>query len=180
MTSDPSPTPTPAKSDSPALPVTDAWKRWIVTLLGSGMLPFAPGTFGSLLATFILILLHHHVIPRQDDLTWNLTLVITLVLYSALCVILGPWTHRYYAKKDPGPCVLDEAAGISLTALFVPMKAPWTFVAVFVTFRVFDILKPPPARQLEKLPAGWGILLDDLAAAVYANVTCQILLRFVL
>jgi phosphatidylglycerophosphatase A len=79
--------------------------------------------------------------------------------------------------------VLDEAAGICLTALLVPIHPRgtgyWTLLAVFVTFRVFDIVKLPPARQLERLPGGWGILLDDLAAAVFANVVCQGLFRMV-
>ena len=83
-------------------------------------------------------------------------------------------------RKDPGPVVLDEAAGICLTLLFQPFKhGAWVFVAGFLAFRLFDITKPPPARQLEKLPAGWGILLDDLAAAVYANLLCQLLLRII-
>jgi len=51
-------------------------------------------------------------------------------------------------------------------------------LAGFLAFRIFDITKPPPARQLERLPAGWGILLDDLAAAVYANLLCQIIFRW--
>lgn len=169
----------PTDPTAPESPPADAWKRWIVTLLGSGMSPVAPGTAGSLLATLILVLLHHHVLP-PGQLAWQLTLVFTLLLYSALCVILGPWTHRYYVRKDPGACVLDEAAGISLTALFVPIASPWAFPAIFFSFRLFDILKPPPARQLESLPAGWGILLDDLAAAVYANLVCQIVLRYLL
>lgn len=167
-------------SDLPApQPVSDSWKRWIVTLLGSGMVPFAPGTMGSLLATLILVGLHHHHVLPPGEGVWAAALVGTIVVYGGLCVALGPWTYRYYGRKDPGPCVLDEAAGISLTALFVPIHSAWSFPAIFVAFRVFDILKPPPAKQLEKLPQGWGILLDDLAAAVYANVVCQVLLRWV-
>jgi phosphatidylglycerophosphatase A len=68
--------------------------------------------------------------------------------------------------------------------LLLPARTGWAtginLAAAFVAFRIFDITKPPPARQLEALPAGWGILLDDLAAAVYANLACQILLRWVL
>ncbi len=78
--------------------------------------------------------------------------------------------------------VLDEVAGQWLSLLFVPVgggwRAVWVTVAAFVLFRAFDILKPPPARQLERLPAGWGILADDLAAGVMANVVLQAALYF--
>ena len=112
---------------------------------------------------------------------WNALLIGGILFFSAFCVALGPWTAAYFGRKDPGSCVLDEAAGICLTALFLPIlpswKQAWVFLAIFAAFRVFDILKPPPARQLEKLPQGWGILLDDLMAAVYANGVCQIVIR---
>jgi len=104
------------------------------------------------------------------------------VLFGGLCVALGRWTVEYYGRKDPGSCVLDEAAGICLTALFVPIytgwREVWALLAVFVAFRIFDIVKLPPAKQLERLPYGWGILMDDLAAAVYANLVCQVVLRW--
>ena len=64
--------------------------------------------------------------------------------------------------------------------LFWPHYGTWAIVAGFAAFRLFDITKPPTARQLEKLPAGWGILADDLAAAVYANLLCQVFLRYIL
>jgi phosphatidylglycerophosphatase A len=92
----------------------------------------------------------------------------------------------HFTRKDPGPFVLDEAAGVCLTWLALPGNPDawsphaWAVVSavfVFLAFRVFDILKPPPARQLEKLPEGWGILADDLMAAVYANLACQLVLR---
>lgn len=107
-----------------------------------------------------------------------------LVVWSVVCVWLGEFAVEYFGRKDPGPCVVDEAAGICLTLLFQPMlpgmREGWVLGAAFLAFRLFDITKPPPARQLERLPAGWGILMDDLAAAVYANLLCQLLLRLAL
>jgi phosphatidylglycerophosphatase A len=165
------------------------WRRWLVTFGGSGMSPVAPGTAGSLAATallaVVLAILPHLIAPGHAVvIAWNGFLLGGMLLCGATCVTLGRWTYEYYGRKDPGACVLDEAAGICLTALFVPIHpAPtghWTLLAVFVAFRVFDIAKVPPARQLERLPGGWGILLDDLAAAVYANAVCQILFRVVI
>jgi phosphatidylglycerophosphatase A len=162
-----------------------AWRRWIVTVGGSGMSPAAPGTAGSL-ATTILLGIVLFVLERSHathlQYAWCAALVLGILLFGALCVVLGPWTVQYYGRKDPGSCVLDEAAGICLTALVVPIypqgRGYWTLLAVFASFRLFDIVKLPPARQLERLPYGWGILMDDLAAAIYANVVCQILFRW--
>jgi phosphatidylglycerophosphatase A len=156
------------------------WRRWLVTFGGSGMSPVAPGTVGSLAATvllgIILALLPRLSLSDQALFTvWNVILVTGIVVFGAMCVALGRWTYDYYGRKDPGSCVLDEAAGICLTALLVPIHPRgtgyWTLLAVFVAFRVFDIIKIPPAKQLERLPGGW--------AAVYANVVCQILFRLV-
>lgn len=161
------------------------WRRWIVTLFGAGMSPVAPGTAGSLLASLLfgavyLLVVRSGVAPFW---AWNGSAMVGILVAGAGCVALGPWTARFYGRKDPGPCVLDEAAGICLTAIFLPIypgwRQAWVLAAVFAAFRVFDILKPSPAKQLEKFPAGWGILLDDLMAAVYANVLLQVIVRAV-
>ena len=161
------------------------WKRWVVTVGGSGLSPVAPGTAGSLATTLLLALIYWGMSRSAavpSPLHWNLVLIAGILISGALCIALGPWTVDYFNRKDPGPCVLDEAAGICLTALFVPIypgwRAAWTLAAVFAAFRVFDIVKLPPAKHLERLPLGWGILVDDLAAAVYANVACQVLFRW--
>ena len=161
------------------------WRRWFVTLGGSGMSPVAPGTFGSLAAVIILGAILFGAQAGGTPLTqtaWYLILSAGILIYGALCVAMGKWATQYYGRKDPGSCVLDEGAGICLTALFVPIypgwRELWALLAVFVAFRIFDIVKLPPAKQLERLPYGWGILLDDLAAAVYANIICQAVLRW--
>jgi len=154
-------------------------RKWIVTFGGAGLLPFMPGTFGSLAATAVMGLLYWGIAPTF--VLWQVILVIAMSLFSALCVATGPFAVEHFQRKDPGPMVLDEAAGICLTLLMQPIApgvaAIKTLVAAFFAFRVFDIVKPPPAPQLERLPLGWGILLDDLAAAVYANIVCQMVLR---
>jgi phosphatidylglycerophosphatase A len=83
---------------------------------------------------------------------------------------------RASGTKDPSFVVIDEVAG-QLIALIAAPLAWKTFLAGFILFRVFDILKPPPVRQLEKLPEGTGIVLDDVAAGIYALIVVQVLLR---
>jgi phosphatidylglycerophosphatase A len=104
-----------------------------------------------------------------------------LLAASAATVLLGPSAVEFFGRKDPGPMVLDEVAGICLTMLAQPLAQSSRIILLvilgFIFFRIFDVLKPPPCRQLERLAAGWGILMDDLMAAVYANIACQIFLR---
>ena len=84
---------------------------------------------------------------------------------------------RASGGKDPQFVVIDEVAGQLIALIAVPLA--WkTFLAGFILFRVFDIIKPPPVRQLERLPEGTGIVLDDVAAGIYALIVMQILLRF--
>ena len=140
---------------------------------GAGLLPKMPGTYGSAVAAIGVWLIFRWVGPCPWILLGG------LFLFSILCIWLGEWAQDFLGRKDPGPVVVDEGAGICLTLLFQPYYGAWGIFVGFVAFRLFDITKPPPARQLEKLPAGWGILLDDLAAAVYANLLCQVILRLV-
>jgi phosphatidylglycerophosphatase A len=88
-------------------------------------------------------------------------------------------THaaRAAGAKDPQFVVIDEVAGQLISLIGVPLG--WkTFLAGFILFRVFDIVKPPPVRQLERLPEGTGIVLDDVAAGIYALAGMQLLLHF--
>lgn len=163
---------------------TGGWRRWLVTCGGAGMSPVAPGTAGSIATTALLYgiyLLLARGADSADPVLWHITLLAGLLATCGLSVWLGPWAGRYYGRKDPSPFVLDEVAGICVAMLFQPMLGGagqvWVMLAAMLAFRLFDIWKPPPARQLERLPDGWGILLDDLAAGVYANLLCQVILR---
>ncbi len=98
------------------------------------------------------------------------------LFFSALALIAGSGAERAFGRKDPPRFVLDEFAGYFLTVSFL---GSYTYLAGFIgflAFRLFDIIKPFPARRLEQLPRAWGILLDDLAAAVYANLTLRLAL----
>jgi phosphatidylglycerophosphatase A len=156
------------------------WREFVLTFFGAGKFPKAPGTMGSLGAILLLALIH--LIPGLTWLQWNVILLCGCLLSCVGMVTLGPWAVSHYGTKDPQSVVLDEVAAVFLTMLLVPMSADWQgwlmIFVWFVAFRAFDITKPPPCRQLEKLPNGWGILCDDLMAGVYANIVCQAVARF--
>jgi phosphatidylglycerophosphatase A len=155
-------------------------RRLIVTFFGSGYLPLAPGTWGSAAAAACFLAVYA-VSPHP--ICWNGTIVIGVVVASLASVALGGWAIRHFGKNDPGPFVLDEVAGQWLAMLALPlldMRTALVAVAVqFLAFRIMDIIKPPPARQLERLPRGWGILFDDLAAGLYANLIGQVFFRWI-
>jgi phosphatidylglycerophosphatase A len=145
----------------------------IITFFYTGLFPIAPGTVGSLAASGVLFALLRFTSPTYSH--WQMELLAGLALACLFSVALGRWAVRRFHRKDPQMFVLDEVAGICLTNLFLPTPSWVTIAAAFVAFRVFDVTKPPPCKQLEKLPGGWGILCDDLCAGVYAGVCCQII-----
>ena len=157
------------------------WQLWVATLLGAGLSPRGPGTVGSLATTAILLGVFLSV-EGWSYWAWQGLLVAGIVVASAATVWLGPWILSYWKRKDPGAFVLDEVAGVCLTALFLPMFDGWgqayALLVAFLAFRIFDIAKPWPCKKLEGLPGGWGVLADDLMAALYANVFCQSALRY--
>jgi phosphatidylglycerophosphatase A len=106
---------------------------------------------------------------------------------SVLLVMYGKWAAAYFREPDPGTCILDEYAGFGVTIAFVPVPewcvahGAWGYfvftAGLFIVFRLTDTLKIPPANWLERLPWGWGVLLDDLAAGVQANLVAQWVVR---
>ena len=148
-------------------------KKILVTFFGLGYAPVAPGTCGALgaLVTYV-------VIAHVD--TSGIALVILCALSIAGCVWLTPWAKKHFGSSDPKQFVLDEAAGLYLTMLFVPVKRLWAAAAIgFVLFRFFDILKPFPIKKAEKAPYNLGIVADDLVAGVFANILLRIGLHFI-
>ena len=152
-------------------------RKFLTTGLALGYAPVAPGTFGSggAIAVYALAV---RLLPTPYCVFGVMALV--AIFFSAVCVRLGPFTEKAFGKKDPSQCTADEWAGQAVTMLALPIAAGglWiTCLVGFAAFRLFDIVKPPPVRQLEKLPQGWGVLVDDLAAGIYANITAQLILR---
>jgi phosphatidylglycerophosphatase A len=114
-----------------------------------------------------------HFIPDtlRAPVAISLAILVTLIGIPAATLVA-----RASSAKDPQFVVIDEVAGQLIALIAVPLA--WkTFLAGFILFRIFDILKPPPVRQLEKLPEGTGIVLDDVAAGLYALVVMQLLLH---
>ena len=136
----------------------------LATWFGCGYWPWGPGTFASLAALAIALLLHARF--GAGRLTW---LILTAVLLVP-AVWAATQTARVLNEKDPGVVVIDEVLGQSVALLGATAFVWKSVLAAFVLFRLFDIWKPWPVRDLEKLPEGAGIVADDLAAGLYAAV----------
>ena len=130
-----------------------------------GYAPFASGTFGSLVGLPIVYLL--------SKTTWLQATGMTAILILG-SVWIAHQAEQQLNAKDPGCIVIDEIAGMCVTMLYIPLTIT-TGLAGFFLFRLFDIVKPPPARQLEKkLSGGWGVVMDDVVAGVMANIVLRL------
>ena len=136
---------------------------------GAGYSPVAPGTVGS--AVGILV----YLVTRSWPIVWQAGLL-------AAIIVVGTWAGTqaaaHFGKKDPGHVVIDEVAG-QLVTLFGTAATGWFVVAGFLIFRALDIVKPWPARRLEHLPGGLGIMADDLMAGAYGYLLVRLALHFI-
>ncbi|MCK4342577.1 MAG: phosphatidylglycerophosphatase A [Phycisphaerae bacterium] len=160
-------------------------KTVFITVLGSGFAPLAPGTWGSLVAVVLFMPVWFALAWAEAHRAWvEVAVVAGILLSSWISVGWGAWAIKRFGRKDPRQFVLDEFAGqwVALLALPIGLEAGWWAWAwvvggQFFLFRLFDVLKPPPARQAERLRAGWGILADDLIAGFFAIVVGQLFWR---
>ena len=132
---------------------------------GSGLSPVMSGTAGSLLAIII-----YAVSPIESDSLWALAIIM-------LGIVLGIWacnTLVTESDKDPKKAVWDEFIGMWITCLFLPKETLW-LIAAFICFRVLDITKPYPARKLEGLHGGLGIMADDILVGIYGAIILNII-----
>jgi phosphatidylglycerophosphatase A len=150
-----------------------AWATLIATFFGVGRLRPGPGTWGALATALLWWLIASHVSSSA-----RLPLILFLIaLVTAIGIPAATLEARGSGKKDPSHVVIDEVAGQLVTYIACPIV--WrALLAGFILFRVFDILKPPPVRSLEKLPEGTGIVVDDLGAGLYGLIVLQLLLHF--
>ena len=143
------------------------------TVFGVGYLRPGPGTWGSAVTVLCWWMTSRWVRPNAQ------ALVAALLAFVVVLIGIPAATRvaRAFAKKDPQFVVIDEVAGQLIALIAVPVS--WkSLLAGFILFRGFDIVKPPPLRQLERLPEGVGIVLDDVGAGLYALAIMQLLLHF--
>ena len=149
------------------LPILRRIAYWIATGLGTGHLP-AAGTWGTLLAWGIHALLYPRLFTPEQAV-YGASVLAFVILLGTLCAEI---TERITGEKDDSRINVDEIAGYC-TAVFL-LPAGWFYsVTAFFLFRLFDVIKPPPARGLQNLHGGIGIMLDDLIAGLYAGLILQ-------
>lgn len=146
------------------------WAWAVATFGGVGFLPLAPGSWASG-ATVLLWALAARYLPAESQ--WGVALGVTCVAIIA-GIPAASIVERETGKHDAQIVVIDEVAGQMLALVLAP--AHWkSLLAGFILFRVFDTLKPPPCRRLERAPEGAGIVLDDVGAGAYAFAVMQLL-----
>ncbi len=122
----------------------------------TGYIPFASGTFGSLAGLLI------YYIPGFEN---PAILIPAIIVFSFYGIYVGTKFEKVYGK-DPSECTIDEIVGMWISLLFLP-KILWVSVLIFLVWRLFDIVKPFPARKFEKLEGGLGIMIDDIISSIY-------------
>jgi phosphatidylglycerophosphatase A len=136
---------------------------------GAGYSPIAPGTVGTLVAIPIYYFLSFIPFPLYE---------LTLITFFFLSCWISEKAQRHWGKRDHPRIVIDEIMGFLITMLWLP-KTTLFIILGFFLFRFFDIVKPPPIRLLERVKGGYGVVLDDVLAGVYANIVLQIVRLFV-
>jgi len=140
---------------------------------GLGYVPKAPGTFG----TFAAIPIWWALTDANGDMNVAVFVAVTAAL-TALAVWVSDHAERIYGAHDSGKIVIDEVVGLLATAIAVPFNAT-SVVVVFILFRLFDIIKPPPIRQLdEHVEGGFGVVIDDVIAGLMACPLAHLILHF--
>ena len=142
----------------------------IATVFKAGYIPIAPGTVGSIIGLLVFWLI-------KDYASFTIEMFVATALFFA-----GVWAstivEQVLERHDPGVVIVDEVVGMLVALMLLPSTITVIFLA-FLLFRVFDIIKPYPARWCEQLSRGWGIMMDDVVAGLYVNVLIHIILWIV-
>ena len=142
----------------------DRLRLAIATSGGVGYMPRLPGTAGTLVGAALAVL-------TERELSWQWGLLAATVVFGLWAI---PAAQRHLGRNDPREVVVDEVAGILVTFVGVALT-PASLITGFIAFRLLDIVKPPPIRQLERLPGAWGVMADDLAAGLLAHLAVRFL-----
>ena len=142
----------------------NSFEKIIGSGLFTGYIPFASGTFGSLVAIFI------YWIPGFEQLHIILPAIVILFIYG---VYVSFKFEKVYGK-DPSQCTVDEVVGTWIALIAIPKSILLTLTSFFI-WRALDIIKPFPARSSEKLPGGWGIMIDDVISGFYSLIIVHLI-----
>jgi phosphatidylglycerophosphatase A len=159
--------PPPAEGAGPAPSRVPFLTALFGSALFSGYVPFASGTVGSAVGLAV------YFIPGFEQPTWIIPVTAATLFFG----IIASARMEKTLGHDPAQVTIDEVVGMWISLLLVPKSLPVALVA-FVLFRIFDVVKPPPARIFDRLRGGAGIMLDDVVAGIYANVILRVLLAF--
>ena len=144
---------------------------FLATGFGIGLLPIAPGTFGSILGIILFLVLAYLNLP----VFWLSLIILIFYVFSYLAV---QSTLKIIKRSDPGEIVIDEVLGMMLVMMTIPLDLKWVFLA-FILFRIFDIFMPWPINQVDsKLKNALGVMLDDFIAALYAVIVIMVIRFF--
>jgi phosphatidylglycerophosphatase A len=162
----------------------DALALVVATGFGVGLSPIAPGTFGSLLGVGLAYLLISNL--RLDILVLQNALLLISLLVTLLGIWAGTRAERIFERKDASQIVIDEVAGQLIAFVCVAPYSGrmggdwwWAFIAAFALFRLFDIFKPYPINKLQDLTGGFGVMMDDVLAGIYAALSLSFILFFI-
>jgi phosphatidylglycerophosphatase A len=165
-----------ATAGSPRTDKRTLWAWTVATFFGTGLMKPGPGTWGSAAAALLWFAAAAGLRLSVEQMSW-LTLA-GAAAATGVGVVASGRVEQESGRTDPGYVVIDEAAGQWIALIHSPFNLTHV-LAAFLFFRIFDILKPWPARRLESLPSGWGIMFDDVAAGVYALLLAQILQNWI-
>lgn len=147
--------------------------KTLATWFGAGYAPVGPGTAGALVAGLMIYAWQ----SLDATMTYGWTLVGITIVTTLVGVFVSDQLEPEWGK-DPSKIVNDEAIGMWIAIFFLPVNI-YYLIAGFVLFRIFDIWKPLGIRKLEALPGGWGVMMDDVLAGIYANLILQAYVYFV-
>lgn len=133
----------------------------IATFFNVGKFPLAPGTLASFITTIVFYLVNVHLKPSIYEQ------IATIVVLFIIGIPAASASEKHFQKKDPGQCVIDEVPGQMISLLFVPYSVG-LYAAGFFLFRFFDIFKPFPVKQADRIKGGFGVMFDDILAGLYA------------